>query len=340
MAAGYASDLLSSSALKTALAAVVLSIVLSSIMGALRSKKWKAQGKHVFITGGSQGLGLAVAELLASKGAHVTICSRTESKLRESVEKVKAAAKSNSQNIDYIAADVSTFEGAKRAIESCRVVPDTVFCCAGGAKPGFFIEQTESDFEKGIKTDYWTCLATAHASANAMARTNLADGKIVLVSSTLGLIGLVGYSQYAPMKHAIRGLAESLRSELILYGISVHAYFPGTILSPGLEEENKTKPKITLEIEGQDDGLTPAQCAKGLIKGVERGHFFITTDFNTELFRSAALGASPTNRGVLDRAVALIAWIAIPVWRNLIADRAIKKHSKQHKQSLFSAPTN
>lgn len=63
------------------------------------------------------------------------------------------------------------------------------------------------------------------------------------------------------------GLAESLRSELILYGISVHAYFPGTILSPGLEEENKTKPKITLEIEGQDDGLTPAQCAKGLIKG-------------------------------------------------------------------------
>lgn len=80
------------------------------------------------------------------------------------VVRAQAAAKSNSQNIDYIAADVSTFEGAKRAIESCRVVPDTVFCCAGGAKPGFFIEQTESDFEKGIKTDYWTCLATAHVS--------------------------------------------------------------------------------------------------------------------------------------------------------------------------------
>lgn len=65
----------------------------------------------------------------------------------------------------------------------------------------------------------------------------------------------------------IPGLAESLRSELLLYGISVQAYFPGTILSPGLEEENKTKPKITLEIEGAEEGLTPAQCAKGLIKG-------------------------------------------------------------------------
>lgn len=80
-----------------------------------------------------------------------------------------------------------------------------MFCCAGGAKPGFFLEQTESDFEKGMKTDYWTSLATSHAAANAMARNNIVDGKVVLVSSLLGLMGLVGYSQYAPMKYAIRG---------------------------------------------------------------------------------------------------------------------------------------
>lgn len=54
-------------------------------------------------------------------------------------------------------------------------------------------------------------LRRTQASANAMARTNLADGKIVLVSSTLGLIGLVGYSQYAPMKHAIRGTSKDTR---------------------------------------------------------------------------------------------------------------------------------
>lgn len=207
--------LLPASASTTALAAILLSIVLSSIMGALRSNKWKPQAKHVFITGGSQGLGLAVAELLASKGAHITICSRTESKLREAVRKVKvrreelsvcfpmlqtfsrwqllivyhlppfcysssrtvfsvnthaqAAAKSDQQKIEYVAADVSTFEGAKRAIESCSVVPDTVFCCAGGAQPGFFLNQTESDFEQGMKTDYWTCLATAHVSVSVLA---------------------------------------------------------------------------------------------------------------------------------------------------------------------------
>lgn len=73
-------------------AAGILSVVLlSSIMGVLRSKSWKPAGKHVFITGGSQGLGLALAERLAARGANVTICSRTESKLRDALEKVKVS---------------------------------------------------------------------------------------------------------------------------------------------------------------------------------------------------------------------------------------------------------
>ena len=68
------------------------------------------------------------------------------------------------QKITYVAADVSTFEGACEAIKKCPFVPDTVFCCAGGAKPGFFAEQTESDFEDAVKTDYFTALSTAHVS--------------------------------------------------------------------------------------------------------------------------------------------------------------------------------
>jgi 3-dehydrosphinganine reductase len=66
----------------------------------------------------------------------------------------------------------------------------------------------------------------------------------------------------------LAGLAECLRSEFQLYDISIHAYFPGTILSPGYQEENKTKPEITKKLEGpESDGLTPEQCARGLLKG-------------------------------------------------------------------------
>lgn len=57
-----------------------------SLLGA---PKWRAQGKHVLITGGSQGLGLALAELLASDGADVTICARSKDKLEKAVDQIK-----------------------------------------------------------------------------------------------------------------------------------------------------------------------------------------------------------------------------------------------------------
>ena len=67
----------------------------------------------------------------------------------------------------------------------------------------------------------------------------------------------------------IAGLAECLRSEFQLYSIDIHTYFPGTILSPGYEQENRTKPQITKDLEGDDsEGLSPEECAKALIKGV------------------------------------------------------------------------
>jgi len=54
---------------------------------------------------------------------------------------------------------------------------------------------------------------------------------------------------------------------MLLYGIGVHIFFPPTMYTPGYEEENKSKPKITLKIEETDDGLTPDLAALALLKG-------------------------------------------------------------------------
>jgi 3-dehydrosphinganine reductase len=111
------------------------------------------------------------------------------------------------------------------------------------------------------------------------------QGKIVFVSSILGYMGFVGYSSYTPGKHALRGkctinavgmdanraapgLAETLRNELLLYDIDVHIFFPATIYSPGYEQENLTKPKITLKIEEGDEGTQPEACAQHLLDGL------------------------------------------------------------------------
>lgn len=66
-------------------------------------------------------------------------------------------------------------------------------------------------------------------------------GKIVFVSSMLGLLSFVGYSTYSPSKFAVRGLADTLRNELKRYGIEVHVFFPGNIDSPGFVTEVVTK---------------------------------------------------------------------------------------------------
>ncbi len=65
----------------------------------------------------------------------------------------------------------------------------------------------------------------------------------------------------------ILGLAETLRSEFLLYGITVHIFFPGNMLTPGLEAENRTKPKIVLKLEETDTGQTAEHAAEGLLQG-------------------------------------------------------------------------
>lgn len=84
-----------------------------------------------------------------------------------------------------------------------------------------------------------------------MIERGIPNGKLVMISSTLGLMGILGYSQYGPAKHALRGkeegnapssslnvgLADILRQELSPYNIDVHVYFVSTIMSPGYEKE-------------------------------------------------------------------------------------------------------
>lgn len=86
---------------------------------------------------------------------------------------------------------------------------------------------------------------------------------------TLGpLVALSSLYPASTLFYLVIGLADTLRNELKLYGITVHAYFPATILSPGLDLENKTKPELCKKIEGDSSDMTPEACAAALVKGM------------------------------------------------------------------------
>ncbi|KAG0173882.1 3-dehydrosphinganine reductase [Apophysomyces sp. BC1015] len=233
---------------------------------------FKPAGKNCFITGGSTGLGKALAMQLAAAGADVCIVARRESELKQAAEEIEASRRNESQKVVYISADVTSKEDVVRAFDEAKVKM--------GRNP---------DFQAAMRM-----------------RDSGIQGRIVFVSSMLGMLSFVGWATYAPTKYAVRGLADTLRNELKRYNIDVHIFFPGGIESPGFDTENLTKPKVTKEIEGANTPQTSDECAKSLLKGLYAGNYMIMTDFVSEILRTTVRGVSPTNNLILDWALAII----------------------------------
>ncbi|KAI9011223.1 oxidoreductase [Gaertneriomyces semiglobifer] len=277
-------------------------------------------GKHVYITGGSQGTGLALAKLLASLGAHVTIVARSVDKLQNAQQEIRDHARTDEQVVHYESADLSDYDNARNALKAAETFvgkkPNASPSLPGAARPMLFSESAPSDISHEMQTDYFTAAYTAHAVVQSfITRPDSQACRLVFVSSLAGLMGLVGYASYSAAKFAVRGLAESLRMELLAHGVRVHIYFPGTIYTPGYEEENKLKPDITKKIEESDEGVTAETAAKILVRGVKKGQYAIVCDLQGDIVRSASKGAAPSNHSLLDVLYATIGAFALPLWR-------------------------
>ncbi|KAI0090584.1 oxidoreductase [Irpex rosettiformis] len=298
-----------------------------------RKSKWDPNGKHCYVTGGTSGLGLSLAILLAKRGAHVSIVARNQERLDKALKDLENVRQSPSQKFHGYSFAVDKAKEASAALEASTVpfdgkCPDALFLCAGKSRPGFFVEQTEELMVTTMEETYWAQAWTAFAGSKRMVKEGV-QGKIVFVASLLAYFSIAGYSPYSPGKFAIRGLVEALQAEFLMYGIDIHIAFPGTIFSPGLEEENKVKPKITLKLEESDDGMEPDKIAEYLLSGVSKGMFHITYDFIGNVFRASTRGSSPGNSSLLSQIYAFIGAIALPIWRHDV-DSKVRAHRDEH----------
>ena len=155
---------------------------------------------------------------------------------------------------------------------------------------------------------------------------------IVFTASVIALFAIPGYGTYAPSKWALRGLADNLAMELLLYPdnpVKVHVVCPGTITSPGLERENKTKPDVTLELEKGDPALSPEAVAEKSISGLQAGNYLVTVSPLGDLMRCGAMGASPRNNWFFDT---VVGWI-VPViyfFVLLVMNRQVVGWARKH----------
>lgn len=121
----------------------------------------------------------------------------------------------------------------------------------------------------------------------------LGSGRIVLISSQAGQVGVYGYTSYCATKFALKGLAESLQMELARDNIYVTVAYPPDTDTPGLAEENKSKPTETQLINGTSGVLSVEEVATKIIASARKGSFSCWFGINGFLLESLTSGAQP-----------------------------------------------
>lgn len=232
-------------------------------------------GKTVFLTGGSSGIGLSTAKLLAAEGANVVIFARHEGRLAAALAQIESRRVSPAQRFASRPLDVSNHDMVSAvmaaAVESFGA-PDLLINNVGRAVPRAFEDVTFAQFDETMKTNLYGAWSTVSALVPHM---KARGGAIVNVSSMAGFIGVFGYTDYCASKFAVVGLSEALRQELRRYGISVSVLCPPDTDTPGLAGEDLTKPAETKAVSAGAKLLQPDDVARALLKGIRRGTFMI-----------------------------------------------------------------
>jgi 3-dehydrosphinganine reductase len=233
-------------------------------------------GKYALVVGASEGIGLAIACDLAQRGANVVVTSRDEIKLLEAARMIEASHRRPGRWVEWTPFDVRHHDEVKRALDflkSRHGAPDFLIICAGGARPGYFENLSLEDHRAMMELNYFGSLHVVHIVAPDMIARR--SGTIVLTSSALGLMGLFGFSGYCASKHALVGLAETLRSELRVYGVRVSCFCPPAVQTPGLEREKALTPKEICAAEELGAVLKADDVARALLNALPGNPFLV-----------------------------------------------------------------
>ncbi|HWQ03946.1 MAG TPA: SDR family oxidoreductase [Longilinea sp.] len=242
-------------------------------------------GKLVFITGGSSGIGLALAKQFASRGANVWIAARRTDLLDQAKLEIESFRKNPGQIIGVVQLDVADRQQianmAKEFIGQ-NGAPDFLVNSAGVVHPGEFLRLDPERFDWMMNINYFGTVFTTRAFLPAMAARG--SGHITNISSGAGYLGVYGYTAYCGSKFAVRGFSDALRSEIKNCGIGVTIVFPPDTNTAQLAYEEPFKPAITRELTQTSGLMQPDHLAQIVLSGIERGKYVITPGFMNSLY--------------------------------------------------------
>jgi 3-oxoacyl-[acyl-carrier protein] reductase len=197
-------------------------------------------GKVAIVTGGSRGIGRAVAEVLAAQGARVVV---TYIKGEAEARKVADGIALRGGNAEILGFDVADMKASEAAIADAakrlgRL--DILVANAGIAVDGLLLRVKEEEIDRVFAVNVKGALACARAATKVMMRAR--TGRVVFLSSVVGEMGNAGQAVYSASKAALLGLTKTLAREYASRGITVNAVTPGFIdtdMTTGLTPELK-----------------------------------------------------------------------------------------------------
>ncbi|KAB5569989.1 hypothetical protein GE09DRAFT_958018 [Coniochaeta sp. 2T2.1] len=330
----------------------VLAVTIAFTMGAFFSKnRFPVEGRTILLTGSTEGMGRAAALQLAAKGANLILIARNVGRLEEILADCKAAALNpGTQRFTYISADISKPNWAEPVLAEAMAwngghSPDIIWAIAGMSIPLLWADPEVDAIaacRRQMDVNFFGAAELSRAALREWLAPENKRGKgaepkqLVFTASVLAWFPIVGYSTYSPSKWALRSLADTLAMELRLYPenpVEVHVVYPATIKSPGLVNENKTKPAVTQMLEQEEPEVEAEDVASRAIAGLQRGETNVPVSFLGNLMRLACLGGGPRNNWVTDT---IGSWFLPIIYFFVLIDMhgKIDKWVKKHGQPI------
>ena len=200
---------------------------LGALTYALKRRPYSFEGRTVLITGGSRGLGLALARVFAREGAHLALLARDETEL----ERAAAELRAEGTRVRVFPCDVRNREEVRYAVASAAThfgSLDVLVNNAGVIQVGPLEHMSEKDFADALAVHLWGALHATLAALPHLKRSHgRTGGRIVNISSVGGKIAVPHLLPYVVSKFALVGLSDGLRAELAKEGVKVTTVCPG-----------------------------------------------------------------------------------------------------------------
>jgi 3-oxoacyl-[acyl-carrier protein] reductase len=188
------------------------------------------KGKKAVITGGTSGIGKAIALLFAENGADVAIFGIDEQRSAEAVSDIKAAQSLAEQKALFQLVDVSSFSAVEKAMDELLTKwgnIDIFVNNAGITKDNLLMKMKEEDWDAVLSVNLKSVYNTCHALIRHMLKAK--SGKIINIASVIGLMGNAAQANYAASKAGVIAFSKSLAKEVASRNITVNCIAPGFI---------------------------------------------------------------------------------------------------------------